>query len=122
MSGVTKFRALPMRVRRSSKLCGSDGTYTLSFTKPHKKKSHELPVWRRTILLKDKPCDFLVGFVKDKVYVPSLPRNLEDLRTHTQVMNALNLVTPDMLKRVWEEMDYRLEVVRVIRGSHIGHL
>ncbi|GBN93349.1 hypothetical protein AVEN_107077-1 [Araneus ventricosus] len=60
------------------------------------------------------PCDFsLWGFVKDKVYVPPLPRNLEDLRT--RIGNALNLVTPDMLKRVWEEMDYRLDVVRVTR-------
>ncbi|GBN98293.1 hypothetical protein AVEN_121963-1 [Araneus ventricosus] len=67
------------------------------------------------------PCDFSWwGFVKDKVYAPPLPRNLEDLRT--RIGNALNLVTPDMLKRVWEEMDYRLDVVRVTRGSHIEHL
>ncbi|GBN03862.1 hypothetical protein AVEN_9749-1 [Araneus ventricosus] len=40
MSGVTKFRALPMRVRRSSKLRGNGGTYTLSFKKSCKKKTH----------------------------------------------------------------------------------
>ncbi|GBM58972.1 hypothetical protein AVEN_230086-1 [Araneus ventricosus] len=40
MAGVTKFRALPMRMRRSSKLRGSSGRYTLSFTKPHNKNSH----------------------------------------------------------------------------------
>ncbi|GBN62422.1 hypothetical protein AVEN_201545-1, partial [Araneus ventricosus] len=56
------------------------------------------------------PCDFFLWvFVKDKLYVPPLPRNLEELRT--RVGNALNLVTPDMLRRVWEEMDYRLDVV-----------
>ncbi|GBM56420.1 hypothetical protein AVEN_56106-1 [Araneus ventricosus] len=40
MSGVDKFRVLPMDVRRSSKFRGSGCTYTLSFTKPHKKKTH----------------------------------------------------------------------------------
>ncbi|GBO37316.1 hypothetical protein AVEN_172610-1 [Araneus ventricosus] len=39
MSGVNRFRSLSMRVRRSSKLRGNGGTYTLSFTKPYKKKS-----------------------------------------------------------------------------------
>ncbi|GBN20138.1 hypothetical protein AVEN_227201-1 [Araneus ventricosus] len=63
---------------------------------------------------------FLLGFVKNKVYVPPLPRNLEDLRTC--IGNALKLVTPDMLKRVWEEMDYCLDIVCLTRGSHIEHL
>ncbi|GBM67442.1 hypothetical protein AVEN_218136-1 [Araneus ventricosus] len=57
--------------------------------------------------------------MKDEVYFPPLPRNLEDLRT--RIGNALNLVTADMLKRVPEEMDYRLDVVLVTRGSHIEH-
>ncbi|GBM97955.1 hypothetical protein AVEN_150652-1, partial [Araneus ventricosus] len=36
------------------------------------------------------PCDFFLwSFVKDKVYMPPLPRNLENLRT--RIDNALNL-------------------------------
>jgi hypothetical protein len=31
-------------------------------------------------------------------------------------------VTNDMLKRVWKEFEYRLDVARVTRGSHIEHL
>ncbi|GBO16213.1 hypothetical protein AVEN_190642-1 [Araneus ventricosus] len=108
MSGVTKFRTLPMRIHRSSKLRGSGGTYTLSFTKPHVFRlsaDGAPPHWK------------LEGFVKDKVYVSPLPRNLENLRT--RIDNVLNLVTPVMLERMWEEMDYRLDVVRVTRGSDI---
>ncbi|GBN23542.1 hypothetical protein AVEN_102276-1 [Araneus ventricosus] len=111
MSGVTKFKTLPMRVRKSSKLRGSGGTYTLSLTKPHVFHLSEDGApshWK------------LEGFVKDKVYVPPLQQNLENLRT--RIGNVLNLITPDMLKRVWEEMDYRLDVVCVTRGSDIEHL
>jgi len=28
-------------------------------------------------------------------------------------------VTPDMLQRVWSELDYRIDVCRVTRGGHI---
>jgi transposase len=31
-------------------------------------------------------------------------------------------VTNDMLERVWKEFEYRLDVARVTRGSHIEHL
>ena len=32
---------------------------------------------------------------------------------------AVNSVTPDMLQRVWSELDYRIDVCRVTRGRHI---
>jgi len=32
---------------------------------------------------------------------------------------AVNSVTPDMLQRVWSELDYRIDVCRVTRGGHI---
>ena len=35
---------------------------------------------------------------------------------------ALETVTQDMLHRVWEELDYRLDVFRVTGGAHIEHL
>ncbi|GBM84505.1 hypothetical protein AVEN_67404-1 [Araneus ventricosus] len=133
-------------------LCiAGNGTYTLSFTKPHVFQQDGVPPhWKLEVReflnnvipnrrtdrpgTNDKvmfvwspkspditPFDFFLwGFVKDKVFVPPLTSNLEDLRT--RIGNALNLVTPDMLKRVREEMDYRLDVVRMTRGSHIEHL
>ena len=54
-------------------------------------------------------CDFFFGgFVKDSVYVPPLPMSLKELRdwiTHT-----LQTITADMLHRVLDEFDYRMDV------------
>ncbi|KAJ4426607.1 hypothetical protein ANN_26405 [Periplaneta americana] len=45
---------------------------------------------------------------------------LEELKT--RIREAAATVTEDMLKRVWEEFDYRLDICRVTRGSHIESL
>ena len=51
-------------------------------------------------------CDFFLwGFVKDSVYVPSLPMYLKELRDG--ITHALQTITADMLYRVWDEFDYR---------------
>jgi hypothetical protein len=52
------------------------------------------------------PLDFVFwGFVKDRVYVPPLPANVAELRT--RITAAVAEVTPEMLRRVWQEIDYR---------------
>ncbi|GBM15819.1 hypothetical protein AVEN_262966-1 [Araneus ventricosus] len=67
------------------------------------------------------PCDFFLwGYVKDRVYVPPMPKTIEELKVC--ICNALASVTEQMLQNVWREMDYRLYVVRVTKGSHIEHL
>ena len=67
------------------------------------------------------PCDFFLwGFVKGTVFVPSLPANLQDLRN--RITADVVLVDRDMLTRVWNEMDYRIDVCRVTKGGHIEHL
>ena len=35
---------------------------------------------------------------------------------------ALALVDRDMLIRVWNEMDYRIDACRITKGGHIEHL
>ena len=60
---------------------------------------------------------FLWGFVKDKVFVPPLPANVVELRIRITV--AVAKVTPEMLRSVWQETDYRWEVCRITNGSHI---
>ncbi|KAJ4451225.1 hypothetical protein ANN_02685 [Periplaneta americana] len=66
-------------------------------------------------------CGFFIwGYLKDRVFVPPLPRDLEELKT--RIREAAATVTEDMLKRVWEEFDYRLDICRVTRGSHIESL
>lgn len=67
------------------------------------------------------PCDFFLwGFVKDRVFVPPLPRDLMELRE--RIREAFAAVTRDLLMRVWTEMDYRLDICRVTKGAHIESL
>jgi hypothetical protein len=64
------------------------------------------------------PLDFVFwGLVKDRVYVPPLPTNVAELRT--RITAAVAEVTPEMLRRVWQETDYRWNVCRITNGSHI---
>ena len=66
-------------------------------------------------------CDFFLwGFVKYTVFVPPFPANLRDLRN--RITAAVALVDRDMLTRVWNEMDYRIDVCRITKGGHIEHL
>jgi hypothetical protein len=59
-------------------------------------------------------------FVKDTVFVPSLPANLKDHRN--RITAAVPLVNRYMLTRVWDEMDYRIDVCRISKGGLIEHL
>jgi hypothetical protein len=58
--------------------------------------------------------------VKDVIFVPSLPANLRDLRN--RITAAVALVNRDMLTRVWDEMDYCIDVFRISKGGNIEHL
>jgi hypothetical protein len=60
------------------------------------------------------------GFVKDTVFVPLLPADLQNLRN--RIIAAMALVDRDILTRVWNEMDYRKDVCRISKGGHIEHL
>jgi len=59
------------------------------------------------------------GFVKEAVYVPSLPATLDDPKN--RITTAVNLVTQDLL-RVWNEFSYRLDVTRAARGGNAERL
>jgi hypothetical protein len=55
------------------------------------------------------PCDFFFwGYVKDKVYVSPLPRDLPELRQ--RIMAAADTIDVDMLQHVWQELDYRIDL------------
>ena len=67
------------------------------------------------------PCDFFLWrYVNTLVYVSPLPANINEFKKRSTI--ALEKVTKDMLHRVWEELDYRLDVCRVTGGAHIEHL
>jgi hypothetical protein len=67
------------------------------------------------------PCDFFFwGYVKDKVFVPPLPQDLQQLRQW--IRDAVDSVDQDMLARVWQELYYHVDVCCVTGGAHIEHL
>lgn len=67
------------------------------------------------------PCDFFLwGYVKDRVFVPPLPLNLLELRH--RITAAVQSVDEATLQKVWSEFDFRIDVCRASRGSHIEHL
>jgi hypothetical protein len=64
------------------------------------------------------PLDFFLwGFVKDRVFVPPLPANVAELRT--RITAAVAEVTPEMLRSVWQDIDYRWDVCHITDGSPI---
>jgi hypothetical protein len=67
------------------------------------------------------PCHFFLwGYVKDQVYVPPLPASIPELKV--RIRTALETIIADMLQTVWTELDYRVAVCRITKGSHIEHL
>ena len=66
------------------------------------------------------PCDFfLCGYIKDRVFIPPLPASLNEVKQ--RITTAVASVD-DMLRSVWTELDYRIDICRVTKGSHIEHL
>jgi hypothetical protein len=66
------------------------------------------------------PCVFLWGYVKDKAFIPPVPVTLDDLKHH--ITTAAAGVDEDMLTRVRQEFDYRVDICRVTKGAYIEHL
>jgi hypothetical protein len=50
-------------------------------------------------------------------YVSSMPRDLADLKA--RIITAVKNIKAPMLTRVWQELEYRIDVCRVTRGAHI---
>ena len=67
------------------------------------------------------PCDFFLrGYVKERVYVPPLPADLDELTN--RITAAVNSVTKDALRWGWDELSYRVDVVRAAGGGHTERL
>jgi len=67
------------------------------------------------------PCDFFLwGYVKDIVFLPPLPVSVNELKE--RITTAVASVDKDMLRSFWTELDYRIDICRVTKGSHIEHL
>jgi hypothetical protein len=60
------------------------------------------------------------GFVKDNVYIPPMPVELQELRD--RIVNAIALVHVTFLGKLWVELEYSLDICHITRGNHIEHL
>jgi hypothetical protein len=49
-----------------------------------------------------------------------MPRDLTQLRQ--RVVEAVAAIDRQMLQRLWQELDYRIDICRVSKGGHIEHL
>jgi len=48
------------------------------------------------------------------------PHDLADLKA--RIITSVKNIDAPMLIRVWQELEYRIDVCRVTRGAHIEHL
>jgi hypothetical protein len=39
-----------------------------------------------------------------------------------RIVEAVSAIDHQMLQRVWQELDYRIDIFRVVSGGHIEHL
>jgi hypothetical protein len=63
------------------------------------------------------PLDFFLwGYVKSNVFRTPVNR-LDDLKT--RIRNAISAIPKDMLHRTWQELEYRLDVLRATKVAHI---
>jgi hypothetical protein len=58
---------------------------------------------------------FLWGYFKDKVYATKIT-GVEDLKTRIRDVNTT--INRGMLARTWEELEFRLDVLRATQGAH----
>ena len=66
------------------------------------------------------PCDFFLwGYIKDRVYVPPMPRDLPQLRQ--RIVEAV-AIDRQMLQRVLQELDYRIDICCITKGARVKHL
>jgi hypothetical protein len=49
-----------------------------------------------------------------------MPRDLPQLRQ--RIVEAVAAIDRQMLQRVWQELDYTIDIYRVTKGEHIEHL
>jgi len=52
----------------------------------------------------------------------NVPSDHTVFRMSHRITVAVETITPDLLIRVWQELDYRLDMCRVTKGAHIKHM
>jgi hypothetical protein len=60
---------------------------------------------------------FLWGLVNHNLHFPHLPENVDDLRA--RITGADGKITPNKLRRTWEQIYYRWDICRATSISHV---
>jgi hypothetical protein len=69
----------------------------------------------------DITCDFFLwGYIKDKVYKPQLPESIPEIQQ--RIINSVETSDQDTLIKAWQELEYRIDICCITRGSRIEHL
>jgi hypothetical protein len=63
---------------------------------------------------------FCGDVLKDLVYVPPLPRDINDIMI--RIRELIQTFDWDTMNRTWDELLYCLDVISVTNGVHIKHL
>jgi hypothetical protein len=67
------------------------------------------------------PCDFFLwGYVKEQMFMPPLPLNIDELKL--RIAAAIETIDRNVLERVCDELDCRLDTCWVTNEPHIEHL
>ena len=67
------------------------------------------------------PCDFFLwGYIKDLVYIPPLPNDVDELKD--RIIAAIQSITVATLTKVWREFDKRLDMVITTKGDHFEQI
>jgi hypothetical protein len=54
------------------------------------------------------------------VFVPPLSLDIDELKL--RITAAIETIGRNMLEKVWDELDYRMDICRVTNGANIEHL
>jgi hypothetical protein len=57
----------------------------------------------------------------DTAHIDTVFKFLLHTRKHECIIAAVKNIDAPMLTRVWQELEYRIDVCRVTRGTHIEH-
>jgi hypothetical protein len=64
---------------------------------------------------------FDVCSMGDTVHIDTIFKFLPHACLKAQIIAAVENIDAPMLTRVWQELEYRIDVCRVTRGAHIEH-
>jgi hypothetical protein len=62
---------------------------------------------------------FLWGYVKEQVFVPPLPLDIDEVKL--RITAGIATIYRNMLEREWDDVTYILDICRVTSGAHIQH-